>query len=121
MSSTTVQPVPTETDKQRADRIVAGRTRKPSRTTRAAAKSKSDKSTPKPAPAPQPAQKSEPTHRDLQHLVFAALMRAAGDIVDNPPAGVTKQQARAILAQRQRYVPRAAELWDLRLGPKPTK
>jgi len=47
------------------------------------------------------------------------MFAAAGNIVDAPPAGVTKTQAREILAQRMRYTPRASELWDARLGPAP--
>jgi hypothetical protein len=109
MSTSTTQTVPAETDADRAAKVIAGKSqpaskRNTSRTSRAAAKSAAD-SKPKPAPKPsaaKPAKPSEPTKSELQLLVFAELMRAAGDIVDNPPKGVTKTQAREILAARQR-------------------
>jgi hypothetical protein len=124
-TSTIVQPAASEAT------VIKGREAAPKRQSRAsrsaakntaskpaASKPAADKPTPGTGAASlrAAAKKSEPTATAIRDLVFAALMKAAGDIVSRPPKGVTAEQCRAILSQRLKYC--GGETWDSRLGPR---
>ena len=69
-------------------------------------------------PAPEP---TEPTQRDMQHVVMRALIRASADLFAKwSDPQVPKAVAGEMIANRLSYVPDAATLWDPRL-PIPTK
>jgi hypothetical protein len=87
----------------------------------AAVEQQSDDAQPEPEQPAEPKPPKPPTATEKRRIVFAALAKAAGDLVENwDDDRVTAEFARATLAHRMSYVPSALDqIWDSRLGPVP--